>query len=152
MRRRKIDSSVESLDTYELEEDGFIEGDLNIGNSIASFNFGMSEALQSNKVSLVTPTVLNENNNLDRAMENASAKNPQVNQFFIPNAKGVTPSIDGESFSIKRGYQLRPSTLRKLNELKSKHPDVNVYLNTILDEAILYYYNYIFKENGHFSR
>jgi hypothetical protein len=29
------------------QEGGFIEGDLTIGNSTASFNFGMSETLQS---------------------------------------------------------------------------------------------------------
>jgi hypothetical protein len=151
MRRRKINSSVESLDAYEFEEEGFIEGDLNIGTPIASFNFGISEAMQSNSVSLSNPTGLNENSNLNGAKEHASDKSIRTNQFYIPNAKGLTPPIDGESFSIKRGYQLRPSTLRKLNELKSKHPDVNVYLNTILDEAILHYYNYILNENGHFS-
>ena len=45
-------------------------------------------------------------------------------------------------------YPFRPSTLRKLSELKAKHPDVNVYLNTIIVEAINYYYDTIFSEKS----
>ncbi|MGL5381168.1 hypothetical protein [Clostridium sp.] len=54
---------------------------------------------------------------------------------------GITPPINGEEFTIVRGYKLRPSTLRKLLEIKAKHTDVNIYLNTILDEIINYYYS-----------
>ena len=61
--------------------------------------------------------------------------------------KGLTPLINGEQFTLKRCYQFRSSTVRKLNELKANHSDVNAYLNTILDEAILYYYNHIFNES-----
>jgi hypothetical protein len=51
------------------------------------------------------------------------------------------------TFRYKRCYQFRESTVRMLNELKAAHPDVNVYLNTILDEAIRHYYKYFFHKN-----
>lgn len=55
-------------------------------------------------------------------------------------SNGLTPPILGEHFTIKRGYKMRPSTLRKLLEMKATHEDVNIYLSTILDDAINYYY------------
>lgn len=62
---------------------------------------------------------------------------------------GATPLIDGESFNIKRSYQLRASTLKKLQELKLLHPNVNVHLNTLIDNAINLLYSYI-KNGGNF--
>ena len=59
----------------------------------------------------------------------------------------MTPFINGEQFTLKRCYQFRPSTVRKLNELKANHSDVNAYLNTILDEAILFYHKHVFNES-----
>lgn len=56
---------------------------------------------------------------------------------------GITPPVNGETFDIKRTYAFRKSTIRKLNELKAAHADVNVYLSTILDEAITEYYNQV---------
>jgi hypothetical protein len=123
--RKKFTTEFENLDACEAE--GFIEGELNIGKPIASFNFGGSIE-KPKPVLALTPAV----------------------HLFNPSQKGtgLTPTIDGEAFSIKRGYQFRPSTLRKLFELKSKHPDVNTYLNTILDDAINHYYNYIINEKN----
>jgi hypothetical protein len=134
---------VESLDACDFEEEGFMDGDVVIGNAIETFNFGMSANLLSNEEANKLPAATN----FIKDTNTTPASNP-----FIPNARGFTPPIDGEAFTLKRGYQLRPSTLRKLNELKTKHPDVNVYLNTVLDAAIFHYYNYIFNENGHFKR
>lgn len=56
---------------------------------------------------------------------------------------GIIPPVNGEAFDIKRTYAFRKSTIRKLNELKAAHDDVNIYLSTILDEAITEYYNQI---------
>ncbi len=66
---------------------------------------------------------------------------------FIPSQRGATPAVDGEDLTLSRTYKLRPSTMRKLNELKANHSDVNVYLNTIVDEAISYYYEHIFSRS-----
>jgi hypothetical protein len=126
--RKKIATEFESSDASEVEDEGFIEGELNIGKPIASFNFEGSIEKPKPAASPLTPAV----------------------HLFNPEQKGtgLTPTIDGEAFSVKRGYQFRPSTLRKLFELKSKHLDVNTYLNTILDEAINHYYNYITNEKS----
>ncbi|ABR34417.1 hypothetical protein [Clostridium beijerinckii] len=64
----------------------------------------------------------------------------------LPN--GATPAIDGETPNIKRSYTLRSSTIRKINELKSIHPDINVCVSTIVDIAINYYHNHIANEGG----
>ena len=58
---------------------------------------------------------------------------------------GMTTPIDGEAFSIKRGYQFRPSTIKKLNELKANSDNINIYFNEIIDAAICYYYDAVFK-------
>jgi len=49
---------------------------------------------------------------------------------------------------VKRTYMLRSSTVRKLNELKSIHPDLNAYVSTIVDLAIAHYYEHIINEGG----
>ncbi|MCM0647420.1 hypothetical protein NBE98_03390 [Clostridium swellfunianum] len=122
--KKKLSFNMEELDFNEAEDEGFIEGEVNFGTPIATFSFGESFEQPA-------PLISNAN----------SFNNPQ-------KGLGLTPTIDGEAFSIKRGYQFRPSTLRKLVELKSKHSDVNAYLNTILDEAINFYYNYVISKNN----
>lgn len=56
--------------------------------------------------------------------------------------------IDGEFLDTKRTYMLRASTVRKINELKSIHPDLNTYVSTIVDLAIAHYYNCIVNDGG----
>lgn len=65
----------------------------------------------------------------------------------IPAKKinGLTTPVNGEAFCIKRGYQFRPSTLKKLNELKANSDNINIYFNEIIDAAICYYYDAVFK-------
>lgn len=58
---------------------------------------------------------------------------------------GKTPEINDEEFNIKRSYQFRESTIRKLNEIKAVHPDINIYLNQIIDAAVSFYYDYFIK-------
>ena len=132
MTKKKL-NEIECLDDCDLEEEGFIEGDVDFGKAVASFNFSM-----------------NENPKAPEVPAPSRAINPTAD-FLGNGAKGLTPAIDGEFFTIKRGYQFRPSSIRKLNELKAAHPNINIYLNTILDEAILHYYNYILKEKGKFK-
>lgn len=63
----------------------------------------------------------------------------------IAKVRGLTPPIDGEPFDIKRGYQFRASTIKKLNQLKGSSDNINIYLNEIIDAAICYYYDSMFK-------
>jgi hypothetical protein len=129
-------TDVESLDADEIEEDGFSEGDVNFGTPIAVFNFEGAAQL--------------ERDNRATQQQKASVKTTGSAICDVQTHKsaprGITPPIDGEEFSLKRSYQMRPSTVRKLSELRAKHPDVNVYLNSILDAAVIHYYSYIIQE------
>lgn len=58
-----------------------------------------------------------------------------------------TPKVDGEAYTIGRFYKLRYSTAKMLNEIKANHHNVNVYMNTIVDDAIRYYYNALAENN-----
>ncbi|MDR3594606.1 hypothetical protein [Clostridium sp.] len=60
-----------------------------------------------------------------------------------PVVNGMAPPINGEYLDIKRTYMLRASTVRKINQLKSIHPELNTYVSTIVDLAIAHYYDYI---------
>lgn len=132
--RKKFNSDVEILDAVEDYEEGFIEGDIKAGKPIATFSFGMS-----NNKPIAEPQSITNKTNGPFLFNDKTTNSSQ---------SGKTPAVDGELYTIKRGYQLRPSTLRKLNEIKARHNDVNVYLNTIIDEAILHYYDYLFNRGS----
>ena len=70
---------------------------------------------------------------------------PQKQISNILKVRGLTPPINGEPFDIKRGYQFRASTIKKLNQLKGSSHNINIYLNEIIDAAICYYYDSMFK-------
>lgn len=94
----------------------------------------------------------NENSN-DKAASNLSNKKissqPEPKEdipdyrFSKSNPCGRTPPVDGEAFDMVRCYTLRRSTVRMLSKIKAIHQDDNVYLNTIVDEAIRHYYEYL---------
>ena len=60
---------------------------------------------------------------------------------------GITPPIDGEYFEVRRSYSFRKSTLIKLNQIKGTSTDYNIYMNTIIDSAICFYYNHVMKKS-----
>ncbi|WP_297422770.1 hypothetical protein [Clostridium sp.] len=89
----------------------------------------------------------------DNKARSATDINVSNNKILTDNRKasvanGMAPPIDGEFLDTKRTYMLRASTVRKINELKSIHPDLNTYVSTIVDLAIAHYYNYIVNEGG----
>jgi hypothetical protein len=101
----------------------------------------MSAASDANKTLLSQPPVQNK----------AYKRLNEQDKTYASAPRGLTPPVNGEHFTIKRSYAMRPSTVRKLNALKAKHPDVNALFNTIVDMALSRYYNYIFNENGSFG-
>lgn len=148
----------------DFEEIGFSNGDglsedifsLNDENPtydnapIKMFSFNESESnrtiFNSNIPNNTEQIPLNENLN---PLDNSTIKSSKpTTQSITPNSKirGLTPAIDGESFSIKRCYQFRPSTLKKLNQLKGESDNFNIYLNEIIDAAICFYHNSIFNK------
>lgn len=64
----------------------------------------------------------------------------------VQKVRGLTPKIDGESFDIKRCYQFRASTIKKLNQLKGESDNINIYLNEIIDAAICFYHDSVFNK------
>lgn len=68
-------------------------------------------------------------------------------RFLKTNPCGKTPPVDGEAFDMVRCYTLRRSTVRILSKIKAIHQDDNVYLNTIVDEAIRHYYEHLKNSN-----
>ena len=63
-----------------------------------------------------------------------------------PQPNGITPPIDGEFFEVRRSYSFRKSTLIKLNQIKGTSPDFNIYMNTIIDSSICFYYDHVMKK------
>jgi len=125
-----------------VEENGFC--DVVLGTPIAQFTFE-NNSVPSNDPMIkqppadVPPEISFDSGNQLDLLDNRTLKSQ-------PN--GITPPIDGEYFTIKRGFAFRRSTIRLLNELKAAHPDENVYLSTIVDKALSHYHKYIFEENG----
>lgn len=152
----------------------------NLGECVATFNFGNSSNadldIRSNKLSINNnetnniekdkTMVLNDNSYSNNKEEKTIVSNDKAfsnnkndinNSYYntsqelfdnrtTPIANGAAPLIEGEVPDIKRTYMLRASTVRKLNELKSIHPDINVCVSTIVDIALDYYYKSIVKE------
>lgn len=165
MARKKSKKALE-IDNFSSEDDveeiGF--DNLIVGSPVATFSFTDSfcketapatypyintPCISKSSIPPFTPTkeikkdpIYNE---VSDNIVNSSSEIMDHRRYRVaPN--GITPPIDGEHFDIKRGYTFRKSTIRKLNELKAAHPDVNVYLSTIIDEAINHYFNYMFAD------
>ncbi|RII32585.1 hypothetical protein D2A34_23250 [Clostridium chromiireducens] len=173
MARKRI-SKVPKND-FEYDEGevcGFTSEAPIAGDCISSFSFDDSDAdkiqtdykFESNNKTAIqespktntksTITFGNTDNTKDNTTDSAETKNTLSSTKDIfdnrktPLPNGATPAIDGETPTIKRSYTLRNSTIRKINELKHLHPDINVCVSTIVDIAIDQYHNYIVNEGG----
>ncbi|MBN1039294.1 hypothetical protein DVW12_11320 [Clostridium botulinum] len=149
----------------EVEECGFTDYIPTGENSIQLFSFEdnldtESKSINNNSNSLLETTedvnkkIDSSSNNSDNKTNNNTLKNNNLSPNTLlfdnrntPIANGATPSIDGETANVKRSYTLRKSTVRKINELKSIHPDINVCVSTIVDIAIAYYHEHIINNN-----
>lgn len=112
------------------------------GTPISSFTFdneaSAKEILTKENVAEVALTSSTFSNK-----DNTKANDKSKSTLFKP-----TPPVDGEALNVQRSYKIRMSTARMLNEIKAIHPDVNVYMNIIVDEAIRNYHDYIFNKGG----
>lgn len=57
-------------------------------------------------------------------------------------------ALEEEAFSIRKNFTIRESTAQMLNELKFLHPNVNIRLNVLIDNAIRHYHEYIIEQGG----
>lgn len=119
----------------DFDESGFT--DVIVGTPLSTFSFSNESPPSSVNESQPPPPPHADTNSL---IDNRRGK---------PAANGITPPIAGEDFDIMRTFKFRKSTIRKLNELKANHQDVNAYLSTILDAAINHYYNHIINSESH---
>ncbi len=144
----------------EVEECGFTDYIPTGENSIQLFSIENDPApenknIDDNNSTLETKEDVNKtieskpnttNNNSKN--NNSISSNPLLfDNRNTPIANGSAPPIDGEPANIKRSYTLRKSTVRKINELKSIHPDINVCVSSIVDIAIDYYHTHIVNNN-----
>ena len=116
------------------------------GNQVASFSFGSSNnnpipektiaKRQETKIqSTITPTTAKE-------ITKEKIHDNRNNKF----ANGITPPIDNEPLNIRRTYLLRASTIKKINQLVAYDDDINVYVSTIVDKAINFYYDSVINQ------
>lgn len=121
----KLDVTTNSENSSDVDTSSIIP------NNTVNFAIGPNnEQIINSSATSNNQTVLNKNTTLQD-----NRKAPVVN--------GIAPPINGEYLDIKRTYMLRASTVRKINELKSIHPELNTYVSTIVDLAIAHYYDHI---------
>ena len=146
----------------ELDISGFTSEPIAVGDCISSFSFDddsieeVSISSDKNNAIAISPEVTKTmnfdssyvNNKYGQITVTSADRNILEDNRKTPIANGMAPPINGEYLDTKRTYMLRNSTVRKLNELKSIHPEINTYVSTIVDMAIAHYYNYIINEGG----
>lgn len=143
----------------------FTDEAISDGKCIVEFTFDSHEDLSSNTNSSnadIDEKQIYSSNNTNSNILTSSTHNIsedkciQINNYAeklfdnrtIPIPNGAAPSINNEIPTVRRSYIFRASTIRKLNELKSIHPDINACVSTIVDVALEHYYTYITKEGG----
>ena len=127
------------------------DSDINIIQTNSDCKSNNTAIQEDPKTNTASPITSNFENNITNSIERKNTLSSTKELFDnrrTPLPNGAAPAIDGETPTIKRSYTLRSSTIRKINELKSIHPDINVCVSTIVDIAIDYYYNHIVNEGG----
>lgn len=165
MSRRNNKLPKSDFEYDEGEVFGFTSDAPVTGNCISSFSFDDDSIIETTKSIPENTSVKSyeeANIQIEASLSNIQStsqypvevKNISNNSNDIfdnrrtPVANGAAPPIDGEAPTIKRSYTLRSSTIRKINELKSIHPDINVCVSSIVDIAISHYHNHILNEGG----
>lgn len=159
-KRKQNESQKNDFAPDENEEIlGFTSESIVTGQCISSFSFDDDTTAENITVTNTKNDSSLESNNTALSISSnnkatsANDTNVSNDKILTDNRKasvanGMAPPIDGEFLDTKRTYMLRASTVRKINELKSIHPDLNTYVSTIVDLAIVHYYNYIVNEGG----
>ena len=134
-----IPTDENSIQLFSMEEDSTPENkNINDNNLLIETTEEVNKKIESSS------------NDPDNKTNNNNFKNNNTLLFDnrnTPIANGAAPPIDGEAANIKRSYTLRKSTVRKINEIKSIHPDINVCVSTIVDMAIDYYHEHIINDD-----
>ena len=79
-------------------------------------------------------------------------KNNPIKNVAIETKKEKKVNIEREydhsDTKYKKNFYLGFPIIRMLNDLKIKHPNVNVRISKIVESAIKHYYKYIMEEGG----
>lgn len=114
--------------------------DIQSRTQVAVFSFNSNDEHKEHSTDI---EITDNSNNFSKNQPNSKeAMNPSTSP--VQKIRGLTPKISGEAFDIKRCYQFRASTIKKLNQLKGESDNINIYLNEILDAAICYYHDAVF--------
>lgn len=170
MGRKKNDEIPKSdFEVKELQDLLSFDSDADLGECVATFSFCdnanndlntssidvdeesiliKSSTTEINDTEKALSTFQNNTTSSNIAMSNNNKSKDLFDNRTIPIANGATPTLDGETPDVKRTYTLRASTVRKVNELKSIHPDINACVSTIVDRALEHYYKYITEKGG----
>jgi len=114
---------------------------------IQVFSFNLSSENNNNSPDLIlesSPSNISQDNNptINNKINSIVPQSSSASQ--VQKIRGLTPKINGEAFDVKRCYQFRASTIKKLNQLKGESDDINIYLNEIIDAAICFYHDSVF--------
>ena len=175
MRKKNDEIPKSDFEVNESQDLLCFDSTENLGECIAAFSFGNSSDsdlditpnnlyINNNDTKMVLNDNFHSNNKEEKTIvSHNKASSTHINDVnnlndhkdktlfdnrTTPIANGAAPLIKGQVPDIKRTYMLRSSTVRKLNELKSIHPDINVCVSTIVDIALDHYYKYITEEGG----
>ncbi|MBC8060599.1 MAG: hypothetical protein H7Y18_08030 [Clostridiaceae bacterium] len=144
-KSKSINNSIQEL-AYEeqIEENGICELPVT-GIPVAQFSFA-NDSSQSDAPMIKKADTLSSD--LTGPLELKDKKVMNINDISSKRtyAYGITPPVNGEYFDTRRSFSFRKSTVRMLNELKAADPDINIYLNSIVDRALRHYYEYVIKE------
>ncbi|MVX64826.1 hypothetical protein GKZ28_14095 [Clostridium chromiireducens] len=156
MARRKQNKLPKN--DFAAEEDldicGFTAEPIATGDCISSFSFH-DDTISETKPNIKTNTenksnvYTSSNGTIDFNITSTTDPNASNQNNILednrkaPIVNGMAPPINGEYLNVKRTYMLRASTVRKINELKSIHSELNTYVSTIVDLAIAHYYEHI---------
>ena len=147
-------TTVATKNYTKSDTDNCIKSDVKLGT--ASDNINLADCAGNEKSSSISNVdAANEaaaDNYTNAVSEDSSSKSDSksaVSSYgsspkYKVKTYGMTTPVNGESFSIKRGYQFRPSTIKKLTEIKANSDNINIYYNEIIDAAICYYYDAVF--------
>ncbi|MBY6836777.1 hypothetical protein FDG50_15915 [Clostridium botulinum] len=128
-----IPTDENSIQLFSIENDLAHKNiNINANNSILETTEEVNKKIESSS-----------NDRDNKTNNNLSPNTLLFDNRNTPIANGAAPPIDGETANIKRSYTLRKSTVRKINKIKSIHPDINVCVSTIVDMAIDYYHEHI---------
>lgn len=132
----------------DIEINGFTESEpLDDGIEIKAFSFSDQDDTSNYNTQNIIKSFEYAKSNFSNTKDDHRSENKETNSLVqIQKVRGLTPAVNGESFDIKRCYQFRASTLKKLNQIKGESDNVNIYLNEIIDQAICHYYNCVFSK------